>query len=97
MGGTGSGGFRRNAGRKLKEPPGPFHTRLRRILKERGIDDRAFAEIIGKVPSEVSVLKNGRRLPMLPLAYRIARALDLTVEDIWPPDAILEERDDGDE
>jgi DNA-binding XRE family transcriptional regulator len=60
--------------------------RLNVILAERGILKKWLAEQVGITAASMSnIIKGG--LPHLDTALRIAKVLDLAVEDIW----ILEE------
>lgn len=55
---------------------------LRKILNERGIPQSWLAEEVKAGEGQISRIKNGW-FPPLDLAYRIAKALGLTVYDIW--------------
>ncbi|MCP1124546.1 helix-turn-helix transcriptional regulator [Bacillus sp. 3103sda1] len=57
-------------------------SRLKEILDERGIKYSFIATKAGIASSTMSKLVNGG-LPTLPVAYRIARALEMRLEDIW--------------
>lgn len=58
--------------------------RLKEIIASRGIKQAWLAERAGMSNQGVSELVNERRAPSLDTARRIARALDLSTEDIWP-------------
>lgn len=57
--------------------------RLRVIFAERNIKQRDFANKIGVSQTSLSNIVRGKSLPSLPVAYKIAGALELSVEDIW--------------
>lgn len=56
---------------------------LKVIFAERNIKQGGFAEKIGISPTTLSALVNGKNLPTLDVAYRIAEELDLNVMEIW--------------
>jgi transcriptional regulator with XRE-family HTH domain len=58
---------------------------LVRLLAERRWTDDMLAERAGVGRSHVTQLKNGRALPRVATALRIAGALGLTVEAVFPP------------
>ena len=57
-------------------------SRLKEILDERGIKYRFVAKKANIASSTMSALVKGG-LPTLPVAYRIARVLEMKLEDIW--------------
>ncbi|WP_308410496.1 helix-turn-helix transcriptional regulator [Bacillus sp. Marseille-P3661] len=57
--------------------------RLKDILKDRGIKQTWLAERIGVRQGTINEIVNGKRLPTLPVAYRIAKELGAHIEDIW--------------
>ena len=61
--------------------------RLHRILYERGMTGSEFAEICGLDPSQLNRIKNGRAVPTVITALRIARAIGLEVEEVFEPPA----------
>lgn len=60
-----------------------IHCRLKVIFAERNIRQNDFAEKVGVAPSTLSQLVNGKTLPTLEVAYRIAMEMDLNVMEIW--------------
>lgn len=59
-------------------------SRLKVILVERRIKFGEFAKDVGISQAALSTLMNKEdALPTLRVAYRIAEALELTVEEIW--------------
>ncbi|WP_327815447.1 helix-turn-helix transcriptional regulator [Bacillus mobilis] len=63
--------------------------KLRGILDENGIKYSFFAEKVSIQRSTMSLILNEKSIPTLPVAIRIAKALNLHVEDIW-----IEEEED---
>ncbi|WP_274433925.1 helix-turn-helix transcriptional regulator [Alicyclobacillus sp. ALC3] len=57
--------------------------RLKAILEENGTKQRWLCEKTGLDKNAVSRLVLGWSLPTLPNAYKIARALGKSVEEIW--------------
>jgi putative transcriptional regulator len=53
------------------------------ILAERKIKQKWLCERVGISTSAMSQIVRGESLPTLPTAIRIAKVLDLKVEDIW--------------
>jgi transcriptional regulator with XRE-family HTH domain len=58
--------------------------RIRQLRSERGMTLEELAAAVDRVPSQLSMIENGRREPRLTLLQSIARALGSTL------DAILE-------
>ena len=56
---------------------------LRVILAERKIKKGNFAEKVGINRNTLSFIISEKSVPTLEVAMKIARALDLKVEDIW--------------
>ncbi|MGG3874861.1 helix-turn-helix transcriptional regulator [Brevibacillus laterosporus] len=60
-----------------------MNCRLKLILVERKIKQREFAKQIGIGEAHFSRIVTGTIIPTLDIAFRIAEALGLKVEDIW--------------
>lgn len=58
--------------------------RLRNILKERGLTLKAFADLSGISQSNLSNYINGNISPTLETLDKIAKSLDLEVQDLFP-------------
>jgi putative transcriptional regulator len=58
--------------------------REQRILRE--LSQVELAAALGVSRQTVISIENGRYLPSLPLAFRIARFFDLTVDKLFDPD-----------
>ena len=57
---------------------------LRKLLMDRGIKQTWLADRAGITDTALSEIVTGKRTPTLPVAKRIARVLEMRVEDIWP-------------
>lgn len=60
--------------------------RLRDILKERGLTLKAFSEMSGISQPNLSNYINGNISPTLDTLDKIAKALDLHIQDLFPKD-----------
>lgn len=58
-------------------------SRLRDVLKERGLRQDWVAEKANVHPTTLSKLAQGKAMPTLEVAYRIANLLDLRIDEIW--------------
>ncbi|QWH60215.1 XRE family transcriptional regulator [Bacillus mycoides] len=68
-----------------------FKCRLRVIFAEKEIRQKEFSKRIGISQSTLSSLVNNTKLPTFPTAYKIAKALNMHIEDIWIEDTEKEE------
>jgi putative transcriptional regulator len=57
--------------------------RLRQVLEERGLRQDWLANRAGIHNATLSRLVTGKTVPTMEVAYRIASALDLHVDEIW--------------
>ena len=57
--------------------------RLRVLRAEKGWSQAELAERVRVSRNSINAIENGKFDPSLPLAFRIANAFDLTVEDIF--------------
>lgn len=57
--------------------------KLRQILKEDGRSQKWLSEKASISMTSLSQIINGKRLPTLPVALRIAKAIKVPVEEIW--------------
>lgn len=57
--------------------------RIEEIRRARGIRQEEFAKALGVSRQTISSLENGRYNPSILLAYKIAKYLDLTIEDVF--------------
>jgi len=66
-------------------------SRLRAIRESRGWS-RNVLSMKSKVPdAHIYMLETGRRTPHLKTAYKLANALELPIEDVFPKEEILHE------
>ena len=56
---------------------------LKKLRKEAGLTLQQLADITGGTKAQLSLLENEKRTPLLKNAYAIAKALDVTVFQIW--------------
>lgn len=56
---------------------------LKEIMKEEGRTQKWLSEKVGVSMTTISSIINEKSIPALPLAYKIARTLGKTIEDIW--------------
>lgn len=64
--------------------------RLKEIIADRGIKQAWIAERAGMSNQGVSELVNEHRAPSLDTARKIARALGMSIDDIWPEEGDLD-------
>ena len=63
---------------------GALHNRIRRLRFERGeMTQQRLADLAGCTRQTIIALEAGRYSPSLALAFRIARALGVGVEDVF--------------
>jgi putative transcriptional regulator len=60
--------------------------RVREQRTQRGLSQAELATALGVSRQTVISIENGRYMPSLPLAFRIARFFDLTVDKMFDPD-----------
>lgn len=57
--------------------------RIEEIRKTRGIRQEELAKTLGVSRQTISSLENGRYNPSITLAYRIAKYLGMTIEEVF--------------
>lgn len=57
--------------------------RLKEILEEEGRTQKWLCGKTGVTTTTMTSLVTKKRLPTLPVAYRIAKTLGVKIEDIW--------------
>ncbi|MFD0825880.1 helix-turn-helix transcriptional regulator [Neobacillus sp. M.A.Huq-85] len=57
--------------------------KLKVIMKEEGRTQKWLSEKVGVSMTTISSIINEKSIPALPLAFKIAKTLDRTVEEIW--------------
>jgi putative transcriptional regulator len=63
-----------------------MRNQVRQQRTQRGLSQAQVAAALGVSRQTVISIENGRYLPSLPLAFRIARFFDMTVEKMFGPD-----------
>jgi len=56
---------------------------LEAIMDDRGLTTTALAEQVGCTRANLSMIRAGKREPMISTALTIAKALDVDVSKIW--------------
>ena len=57
---------------------------LQKVRKAKGLTQEKLAEKINKSVTWVGYIESGYRIPNLKLLYKIARALEVKVKDLFP-------------
>lgn len=60
--------------------------KLKVIFAERDIKQRDFAKDIGISEGALGLIKNQKSIPTLPVAMKIAKKLNMYIEEIWIED-----------
>lgn len=60
-----------------------MNNRIRVLRAEKKWSQAELAERVGVSRNSINAIENGRFDPSLPLAFRIANAFDLTVEEVF--------------
>jgi len=63
-----------------------MRNRIREQRTQRGLSQAELGSALGVSRQTVISLENGRYLPSLPLAFRIARFFDMPVDKVFDPD-----------
>ncbi|MCI1641236.1 MAG: helix-turn-helix transcriptional regulator [Actinomyces sp.] len=63
-----------------------MRNRLRRLRQDEGLSQERLAEILGVSRQTIISIEKGRFDPSLPLAFQIAAAFGLRIEDVFTPD-----------
>lgn len=66
--------------------PEGLHNRLRELRAERNLTQAALAELVGVSRKTINTIENEVFVPSTLLALKLARALGLTVEDLFSLD-----------
>src|SRR5436190_14015092 len=64
-----------------------FGQRLRHLRRQRGLTLAELGERVGRAPSQLSLLENGKREPKLSLLQALAMALAVPVEELLQKEA----------
>ena len=70
----------------------PVHNAISRLLAERGWTDAALAARTGVDRAHLNQLKNGRALPSVATALRVALAFRVPVVAVFPPGSAVRRR-----
>lgn len=57
--------------------------RIEYIRKQKGIRQEELAKLLSVSRQTISSLENGRYNPSITLAYKIAKAFDMTIEEVF--------------
>jgi putative transcriptional regulator len=60
-----------------------FKNRIREVRKQRGLRQIDLARIVGVFQSEISEIERGKRKPSIYLAKKIAKALKVSLDDLF--------------
>jgi putative transcriptional regulator len=60
-----------------------FKNRIREVRKKKGLKQVDLARIVGVFQSEISEIECGRRKPSIYLAKKIAKALGVSLDDLF--------------
>lgn len=67
-------------------PRAHIHNRMRELREEAGLTQKELAERCGCTRQTIIMLEQEKYVPSLSLAFAIARAFSLGVEDVFEPD-----------
>jgi DNA-binding XRE family transcriptional regulator len=59
-------------------------TTLKQLIDENGIKQTWLAKKVGITPPALNLIANGKTLPTLRTAQKIAHILHTTVDELWP-------------
>ncbi|WAH35069.1 helix-turn-helix transcriptional regulator [Alicyclobacillus dauci] len=60
-----------------------IRSNLREVIEQRGIKQTWLAERSGVTTTTLSQIVTGKRVPTLEVAFRIAKVLDLRIDEVW--------------
>ena len=60
-----------------------MNNRIAALRKEAGLSQEALGRAVGVTRQTITSLETGRYTASLPLAHRIARFFDLTIEEVF--------------
>jgi len=79
----------------IPDQPSSTPTRIREQRTRREISQAELAAVLGVSRQTVIAIENGHYLPSLPLAFRIARFFDLTIDNMFAPVEVKQAHDDA--
>lgn len=71
-------------GRKITEQDYRLGRKIQKIRKEKGLTQEQLAERVKVSTTFIGYVETGYRRPNLKMIYKIARALNIKVKDIFP-------------
>jgi transcriptional regulator with XRE-family HTH domain len=66
-----------------------FHEKLRQLQKHQAWTENQLAEAAGLTQAAVHTYLGGRRMPLFPAAAKLARALDVSLDELADCDDVL--------
>lgn len=63
-----------------------FGMKLKKAREMKGLTQAALAEIVGIVPQYVTRVENNGRIPSMSVFYKLVRACDLSVDELFYPE-----------
>lgn len=60
-----------------------MNNRIQDLRKEKGLTQQGLAEKLGVSRQTIISLENGKYNPSISLAYKLAKAFGLTIEDVF--------------
>jgi putative transcriptional regulator len=60
-----------------------FKIRIRDVRRQRGLRQVDLAKMVGVFQSEISEIECGKRVPSVYLAKKIAKALGVSIDDLF--------------
>lgn len=65
-----------------------FGIKLKKAREAKGLTQTALAEMVGIVPQYVTRIENNERIPSMSVFYKLVRACNLPVEELFYPDKV---------
>lgn len=66
-----------------------MHTRIRQLRQERRLSQEELAFELDTTRQTINSIETGRYIASLPLAYKIARYFDLSIEEVFDLEAYV--------
>ena len=63
-----------------------MHNHVKALRQDRGMTQQALADALGVSRQTVHSIETGKYDPSLPLAFKIAKVLGQTIEQLFVPD-----------
>ncbi len=68
----------------------PVRSRLKVLRAERDWSQAQLAEVLGVSRQTINAIETGKYDPSLPLAFKMAKLFERSIEDIFLPDEVEE-------